>query len=212
MKRINLKPKTHGLQFTSNWVSRHIPTWKRHLKALRGRKGLRFLEIGSWEGRSACWFLENVLTHPSSRIICIDTFQGAPDELKIHKHLRDAIGSIERHFDHNIRFIGAQKKVRKIKGSSRVALRTLPQESFDLIYIDGSHLAGDVLLDAALCWDLLKTGGIMIFDDYRWKCVTNKRNPLLSPRLAIDVFKLLFKDRIKVLSIGTQVILRKLKS
>ena len=212
MKRINLRPKTHGLQFTSNWVSRHIPTWQKYLKSQRGRRGLQFLEIGSWEGRSACWFLQNILTHRTSRIVCIDTFQGAPDELKLHKHLRDAIGSIEQHFDHNIRFIGAKKKVRKIKGSSRVALRLLQANSFDLIYIDGSHLAGDVLLDAALCWDLLKKGGIMIFDDYRWKCVTNKRNPLLSPRLAIDVFRSLFRDRIKILSVGTQVILKKIAS
>ena len=36
----------------------------------------------------------------------------------------------------------------------------------DLIYIDGSHLAKDVLSDAILSWKLLKPSGVMIFDDY----------------------------------------------
>ena len=177
---------------------------------MSGKPRLRALEIGSWEGRGTCWFLQNVLTHPTSSITCVDTFAGAPDELAVHKHLRDAVTHIEKFFDDNIRCIGAQKKVRKIKGRSRDALRTLPLHHFDLVYIDGSHLAPDVLLDAALCWDILKVGGIMIFDDYRWKCVKNKRNPLLTPRPAIHAFRSVFQGRLKVLSVGTQVIVRKI--
>ena len=38
--------------------------------------------------------------------------------------------------------------------------------NFDLIYIDASHYAPDVLSDAVLAFKLLKPGGILIFDDY----------------------------------------------
>ena len=40
--------------------------------------------------------------------------------------------------------------------------------AFDFIYIDGSHMRVDVLLDAVLAWQLLKPGGIMALDDYEW--------------------------------------------
>ena len=39
---------------------------------------------------------------------------------------------------------------------------------FDLVYIDGSHSAKDVLLDSLLAWRLLRPGGAMIWDDYEW--------------------------------------------
>lgn len=209
MKRIGFLPREHGLKFTSDWVSRHVRTWRRHLRCMQGKPHLRMLEIGSWEGRSTCWFLRNILSHPTARVTCVDTFAGAPIELAHHKHLRDATPTIEAFFDHNVRFLGARRRVRKMKGRSREILRLLPLRHFDLVYIDGSHLATDVLLDAALSWDLLKVGGIMIFDDYRWKCAGNRRNPLLTPRPAIDAFRSLFVDSLRVLSTGTQVIVRK---
>ncbi len=210
IKRINLQPKDSGLKFTTNWVGRHIPTWRKYLKPLYGKKNLQFLEIGSWEGRSACWFLQNILTHPTSSITCIDTFSGSLDELRAHQHLRKAIPTVEQHFDHNIRFLGASKRVRKIKADSQRALRSLPINSFDCMYIDGSHLAADVLTDAVLSWALLKTKGIMIFDDYRWKSVLAPRDPFMSPKLGIDTFRKIYCRQMKVLSIGTQLIVQKL--
>lgn len=43
------------------------------------------------------------------------------------------------------------------------------RSTFDLIYIDASHVAIDVLHDAVLCWRILSLGGTMIFDDFSWK-------------------------------------------
>ena len=34
------------------------------------------LEIGSWEGRSSAWLLEQLLTHPRSTLTAIDYWQG----------------------------------------------------------------------------------------------------------------------------------------
>lgn len=42
------------------------------------------------------------------------------------------------------------------------------ENKFDFIYVDGLHLSQDVLYDALLSFDLLKVGGILIFDDYLW--------------------------------------------
>ena len=32
----------------------------------------------------------------------------------------------------------------------------------------GSHSARDVLSDGIMCWELLRRGGVMVFDDYAW--------------------------------------------
>jgi hypothetical protein len=39
---------------------------------------------------------------------------------------------------------------------------------FDLIDVDGSHLAADVLQDAVLSFHLLRSAGLPIFDDCLW--------------------------------------------
>ena len=41
--------------------------------------------------------------------------------------------------------------------------------SFDLAYIDGSHRASEVVVDVSLAWRLLKRGGLMLLDDYKFE-------------------------------------------
>jgi hypothetical protein len=63
-------------RFTTDWVSRNEHLWTAILQELRGRADIHALEIGSFEGRSALWFLENILTHPAASITCVDIFAG----------------------------------------------------------------------------------------------------------------------------------------
>jgi predicted O-methyltransferase YrrM len=57
-----------------------------------------------------------------------------------------------------------------MKGSSIEQLSKLIltglSEYFEFIYIDGSHQAPDVISDAILSFHLLKSGGVIAFDDY----------------------------------------------
>ncbi len=155
-----------GYSFTRDYVSHVEENWQPLREKFQGRPDVRMLEIGSFEGRSAVWFLENVLTHPSAEMVCIDTFQFG-----------------EARFDHNIHISGFAEKVQKLKGSSEELLLSLPLESFDLIYVDGDHHAANVLMDGVLSWYRLKPGGAMIFDD-DWM----DRLPDSRPRMAIDLF------------------------
>ena len=131
---------------------------------LAGRPGLAFLEVGCFEGRASVWLLEHVLTHESSRLDCIDSFAGSVE----HGPMGVDVARSEQRFDHNIRASGVTGKVTKIKGLSQEVLRRLPPQFYHFAYIDGSHLARDVLEDAVLSLRLLRPGGIMIFDDYNW--------------------------------------------
>ena len=145
-------PYRQPYTFTTDWFTSNIPVWRAALKPFIGRPNVRYLEIGLWEGRSAMWMLENVLTHPTSRLVGIDIFDGEPKD---------------RYFS-NSKLSGAADRAETIIEPSQLALRRLPLESFDIIYVDGSHAEDDVLEDAVLSYRLLKSSGVMIFDDYRF--------------------------------------------
>jgi predicted O-methyltransferase YrrM len=135
----------------SLWVGfPHADTWSKYLAEFAGHPGVTFLEVGSFEGRSACWLLENVLTHPSSRLICVDVFE--PEYVA--------------KFDRNIARTGARERVVKKKGRSQNVLRRLPLDSFEAIYLDASSNPSDQLQDCVLAWPLLKDRGVLIVDDY----------------------------------------------
>jgi hypothetical protein len=150
-----------GKEFSSDWTSLHFPTWSLVLTHLRERPS-EILEIGSWEGRSAIFFLEFL---PQSRLTCVDTFGGGMENHASPAESRE-IPLIEKRFDANLRSYG--ERVEKIKARSVAALDRLTEAraTFDVTYIDGSHLRDDVMVDSLLAWPLLRPGGILIWDDY----------------------------------------------
>jgi predicted O-methyltransferase YrrM len=185
-------PYKKDYQFSSDWFTHNIPVWEQFLAAFKDKADVRYLEVGVFEGRSAVWMLENILTHPSARLTAIDIF---PDDL-----LDRFVGNIEKS--------GFRDKVEIFKGKSQEKLRELPLASYDLIYIDASHRAKHVFLDTALSWDLLKDGGLLIFDDY----LPNTEIPAdLLPKGSIDTFLMAFGDEIELLHSEYQIIVRKSK-
>lgn len=191
-----------NFKFQADWFTPQIPIWKKHLSEFMGKPNLSFLEIGSFEGRSAIWLLENILTHPTSKITCIDTFTGSSE----HKDSSIDLSKIEKNFDYNISVSGFGNKVVKIKGKSNKILRQLNFKSYDFIYIDGSHKAGDVLEDSVLSFQLLKNRGIIAFDDYEWDVNLPE---IEKPKMAIDAFLKIYEGRFELLFKGIQVIIRK---
>ena len=176
-----------------DWVSMHAETWR---KFLRFDGPIRALEIGSFEGRSAVWFLENL---PVSMLTCIDPWDGSCPTLGA------ATIDAEKSFDANME--GFAGRVRKMKGKSRHLLPLLwnPPEMFELIYVDGSHEGIDALTDICLCWQLLAFGGILVFDDYRWQ----GQGVSVPPCKAWDAFAEVAKPWFDLLHCFRQVIVRK---
>jgi predicted O-methyltransferase YrrM len=196
-------------RFTLNLGREYTVNWEQVLKSFAGRPNLQFLEIGSFEGQSACWLFENVLTHPASRLTCIDLFDSVERKLSLFATHTDSFGmSYYQRFLHNINVAQAKDRVHIIADSSAHALRSLPLNSYDFIYIDGSHLAKDVIRDTILAWDLLKCDGILIFDDYKWQSPYDP-SPLGSPAIAIDSFLQIFEGEYRKLHHDYQVICQK---
>ncbi len=204
--KYQLQVQQRGYQFSQDWFSINLPLWETALQPLMHKAELRLLEVGSWEGRSACWFLDNLLTHPTARLTCIDTFAGSIEHQTMVEP--EVLQTLEQRFDQNLARTGASQKVRKLVGRSQEILRSLPLRAFDLVYLDGSHLAKDVLTDGILSWDLVKVGGLLIFDDYDFQF---PQNPTQNPKIAIDALLAAFGSAVKILHQGHQVLLEKLK-
>ena len=183
--------KSSEYSFSQDYVSQRSPLWTQHLSELRGQENVRMLEVGSYEGRSAIWFLDNVLTHPSSTITCVDMFYNRMAEIR---------------FDHNIAVSGFLSRVTKVKGRSQEVLKLLREGSYNIIYIDGSHRAVDVQVDASLSWHLVKRDGLIIFDDYLWELEKPQED---RPQMAIDNFLSDFCLQLEILHKGYQVIVRR---
>lgn len=190
-------------EYTQDWFTGLIKPWSEMLKPYVGKK-TRFLEVGCFEGRASVWLLENILTNPESHITCIDTFEGGAD----HKESKIDFPAVEKRFKSNISPF--KQKVMLLKGKSIDRLSDLITENkkFDICYIDGSHVAKDVIVDAVLCFRLVKPGGLLIFDDYEW---TVAESMIDRPKTAIDFFRMTHMREIETVAKGYQIVFRKVQ-
>jgi predicted O-methyltransferase YrrM len=181
-------------RYTRDWTSHHFADWQRWLGHLVDQPETG-LEIGSFEGRSARWFVENILTSTQSELLCIDPYDYADERAAIPggaTHIDDMFDwrLIRETFEHNLFPWTEQGRVVLDASPSRDALRRLPNwDLYAFAFIDGSHAASAVLEDSILVWPRLKPGGILIWDDYTW--TQSKPHPkphLVRPKLAIDTF------------------------
>jgi predicted O-methyltransferase YrrM len=190
-------------QYTKDWFSWSPGVWEQLIPHLPARKN--FLEIGSFEGRSAVWIVQYMM-EDGGELICVDTWEGGAE------HVNGEMSGAEDRFKHNIDLIMGNfvdRDVQPIKSTSVDALGNLIsyKKQFDFIYIDGSHLAKDVLTDACMAWPLLKSKGFMVFDDYSWK--PPGFTLLQRPKVAVDAFINMFEDELIVAHSGYQLIVRK---
>lgn len=193
-------------EFTQDFFSQHIPNWTEWLAPFKGKR-IQALEIGSFEGRSALWLLENILTHKDSYLICVDTWQAGgdlppADPCLFKRFAANMSRHKERVIPYRMRSVAA---LLKLETNNPTADRG-PHSYFDFIYVDGSHAAQDVMTDAVLAWLLLRPGGILIFDDYGWGV---NPDPKMQPRPAVDAFLNCFTGY-RLIYMGWQVAVQKI--
>jgi predicted O-methyltransferase YrrM len=188
-------------QFKETWFDMHIVPWCVTFSRIFNRtEPVRILEIGSWEGRSTLFFLTYFT---QGCLTAVDTWAGSDEyQYNATPELRD----LEARFDGNVAPFAA--RVTKRKGSSLHVLPQLldEQQNFDVIYVDGSHFADDVLADGINAWRLLRQGGVLIFDDLTWNYYMRVR---ANPAWAINLFLKYHSGEYNILSVTYQVILQK---
>src|SRR5271165_2950589 len=137
-------------KFSENWFADKMPVWIDILKEFKGKPGVTYLEVGTFEGRSSLWLLENILTDPSSKLLIVDAFQ---------ENTLDTFSS-------NINLSGEPEKFRILSGYSTDKLKEIPSNSVDFSYIDGSGKGIVMLSDLVATWNLTKLNGIIICSRY----------------------------------------------
>jgi len=179
-------------EFTSDWFSHNIPAWQSFFGSMGWSNAApkTVVEIGSYEGRSSLWILENLLQHPDSVLHCVDVFANreAPDSYwhRFKANILDGVHGpkVQAHATPSFPFMN------RFVAEGRQA---------DFIYIDGSHRAADVLEDLVLAFRALRTGGLIICDDYLGGAGVGNELTLGSPKIAIDAFTTIFRDRIEII-------------
>jgi len=172
------------------------------LQRFAGQDGLHFLQLGAYTGDASVWMLENILTDPESRLTDVDTWQGS-NELAHEEMDFDEVYKIYE--DKTKKFISNLQIVRMSTFDWLInPVARIP--SYDFIYVDADHTTVGVLLDAELSWPLLKSGGVMAFDDYTW----GDHYPMHQrPKPGIDLFLLRHSGEYDVLAVNLQYWIRK---
>lgn len=187
--------------YTTDWFTGNSPRWSELTKGISGKENIKCLEVGSWEGKSSEFILNNICNGKNSSLVAIDTWMGSVGE-KDH----EGAAQEDKLFCRYVSNTKEYSNLEMYRGASYKVLASLNTDLFDglvgqydFIYIDGSHWAKDVLGDAVLGWELLKKGGLMMFDDYNgWRIDDNL--PHTGPGIAIDSFLQSYLTMYKVLS------------
>lgn len=141
------------------------------------------IEVGAWKGLSTAVMADRIqATKLESHIIVVDTWLGSTEhwidvDENISSFLRNGypIG-LYYQFLCNMIDGGYTDIVTPFPQTSRGAAEYFRQKGIkaSLIYLDGSHLYEDIVLDLEDYWGILEPGGIMFGDDYGkiWDGVT----------------------------------------
>lgn len=165
--------------FSNDWFSHNIHNFKAYLKDF---KNPRILEIGSFEGMSALWMLDNL---KPSKLVLVEPGTA----LGNNRQLKDNLSG----FDYTI-----------IEKPNNEAWKDYIFDEFDFVYIDGDHSSKNCYFDMIIGWTVLANNGIMAIDDYSWPI---KADDGTSPKQAVDLF--LNRKDVKPLHIGYQAWIQK---
>ena len=144
-------------KFTNDWFKNS--ELRRELSShLNLDSNNRMLEIGSYEGASACFFSDYFLDHSESLLICVDPFSQGDTTSPVALSTKDSFYS-------NISLSKNKSKV-IVKEQYSHNFFEANYSLFNFIYIDGSHLLDDIAKDFINSLKVIKPGGIIWMDDY----------------------------------------------
>ena len=153
-------------------------------------KIINILEIGSYEGRSAIFFL-NFFNR--SNITCVDPyFDSSYKNLnKIYKIFRKNMKPFKNF------------KIKKML-SSEFFFRN--KNYYDLIYIDGSHDEKDVYNDLINAYSFAKIKSYILLDDFLWRKNSTHKVPID----AINLFIKKYNKKVKIIYCYEQMLIQKI--
>ena len=184
-------------KFASDWFSSSINNFENNLLPLKDNIN-KILEIGSYEGRSSVWFLNNIMNNEHSRLYCIDPFF--------------ATGNYKENFLHNINISYNNTKINIIENTALLGLSQLivTKKQFNIIYINSSHYSKDVNQYLVLSWNLITINGLLILDDSLFTEVKENIDSKLLPQDTIEHFLSTISNQYEVIHKDYQLLIKKI--
>ena len=171
-----------------NWFATGAqPNFATYLIQDAGLPNLRYLQLGAFTGDASVWLVENILTGQGSRLFDVDTWQGSNEVAHHSMDFEDVYNSYlakTSDYENDGKCYHYRTSTMKFL-LSELSEKEYAQIKYDFIYIDADHTTVGVLMDAELSWPLLKSGGIMAFDDLTWGA---DLPPSQSPKAGILLF------------------------
>ena len=194
----------------------HYPNWfsytgeynfQDYLSEYKDKPNLNYLQLGVFTGDTSDWLMNNVLTHETSHLTDVDTWMGSSAESDVHDNY-DFEDVYQLYLSRMQQFSPrVHHKRERTFDFLWVNAENSKANPYDFIYIDADHVAASVLSDAELSWTLLKSGGILAFDDYSWG---DEKPAHLRPRTAILSFVEKYKNEIETMAINHQYWIKKI--
>ena len=174
--------------FTADTFSQNKETWDKMFEIV---KPSRYLEIGSYEGRSLFYAVESIKKYRGTGLVTsIDAWVDTME--------------VEQRFKSNVAYAKEQNpavtvEIRRGKSAQQTVMLLAEGRVnyYDLVYVDGATEAPDVLNDLLMAYQLVRPGGLIICNNYLW--TSRKGNPVLDPKMAIDVFTNVFYQKVGVM-------------
>jgi predicted O-methyltransferase YrrM len=184
--------------FLVDWFShnkKHLDLFFSHNKD----KIKDILEIGSWEGMSAVYFLENLELDTMTLIDpCPDHSYRSWIPKEQFEKIKDKDLNQYNRLIKNLNETGQFDKCIIYRNTSFAILPQLLEKSYDLIFIDGVHTPEYVEFELSNGYKLLRDNGFILFDDYK---MTNE--------LKNKIDELVIKYNLEIIMSNNQLLVKK---
>lgn len=153
--------------------------YRERVQAVNG-KPAHFVEVGSWQGKSAAYMAGQIKTSGKNiRFDAVDNWAGGTDShancgsmqrIKAIPATRTAVREsgidLMAAWERNVAAAGVAEYVRPVRDDSTAAAARYADGSLDFVFIDADHEAESVYADLTAWWPKLKPGGTLAGHDY----------------------------------------------
>ena len=192
-----------------NWFAKSaIDNFATYLIQDTGLPNLKYLQLGAFTGDASVWLMDNILTNDTSYLTDVDTWEGSDEDDHKSMDFDDVYNTYLNRLSDYEKYSRCYNYRTTTTNFllSRLAEQRDHLVEYDFIYIDADHTTVGVLLDAELSWPLLKSGGIMAFDDLTWG---EHLPPSQSPKAGILLFAERHKSEFDLVVANTQYWIKK---
>lgn len=176
-----------GKTFSSDVMFKRLNRWGRLFRRFVPRDDIEVLDLGSGEGWTSLFFLNYL---PLARVVAVGT---TPEHADI--------------FRENVQGFEDRLEILDMGGMAAVDTLLAQKRRFHVINIDASRSRDYVLALSLLAWQVLRKGGVLVWNDYVWG---EGRPSEKRPHDAINWFLDMREQDVEVLDQGNQMIVRKL--